>query len=51
MGISIAQFFYLLQQPRQHMFEIYLHGLLEETEDTRVLNQDSRIGVRRDAAV
>jgi hypothetical protein len=51
MGIPTAQFFIFLQQPRQHMLEIYLHGLLEEIEDTRVLHQDDRIGVQRDAAV
>jgi hypothetical protein len=33
------------------MLEIYLHGLLEEIEDTRVLHQDGRIGVLRDVAV
>jgi hypothetical protein len=33
------------------MLEIYLHGLLEEIEDTTVLHQDGRIGVRRDAVV
>jgi hypothetical protein len=33
------------------MLEIYLHGLLEEIEDTSVLHQDSIIGVWRDAAV
>jgi hypothetical protein len=33
------------------MLEIYLHGLLEEIEDTRVLHQGGRIGIQRDAAV